>query len=209
MSFYVYEHWRPDTSTCFYVGKGKDKRAWDLKNMRNRHFIAVVSKLTALGLAIDVRLIAQDLSEDDALALEIERIAFHGRDNLTNMTSGGDGLKNPSKETREKISASQKARFKNPEELKKVYLRNKGRVTSDETKKKLSLIGKGRKHSLETIEKFKVIAQKRGISEKTRIAQKIAVTGKKRAPFSDETRAKLSAASKVRELKRRELRKSA
>lgn len=30
-NFYVYEHWRPDTGVCFYVGKGKEKRAWDMK----------------------------------------------------------------------------------------------------------------------------------------------------------------------------------
>ena len=27
--FYVYEHWRPDKNVCFYVGKGKGKRAVD------------------------------------------------------------------------------------------------------------------------------------------------------------------------------------
>ena len=25
--FYVYEHWRPDKDTCFWVGKGKGDRA--------------------------------------------------------------------------------------------------------------------------------------------------------------------------------------
>lgn len=29
--YYVYEHWRPDKSACFYVGKGKyQKRAFDM-----------------------------------------------------------------------------------------------------------------------------------------------------------------------------------
>lgn len=202
-TFYIYEHWRPDTDICFYVGKGKGKRAWDLKNMRNRHFMAVVSKLTSLGYAVDVRIIANNLSEEEAFQLEIEKIAFYGIDNLTNMTSGGDGLKNPSKETREKISKSQKLRFQNPEEKKKASLRNSKRVTSDLTKEKISLKFKGRKHSQETIEKLKIAAKKRGISEITRKAQKVAVTGKKRAPFSDETRNKMSVAAKIREAKKR------
>src|SRR5216684_887328 len=103
-AFYVYEHWRPDTGVCFYVGKGKGRRAWDLKNMRNRYFKAVVSKLTAAGLVIDVRIIVRDVSAEAALALEISRIAFYGRKNLTNMTHGGDGLFNPSEDVRQRIS---------------------------------------------------------------------------------------------------------
>jgi hypothetical protein len=204
--FYVYEHWRPDTNTCFYVGKGKGNRAWDMKNMRNRHFMAVISKLISMGLMVDVRLIAKNLLEEDAFSMEVEKIAFYGIDNLTNMTSGGDGLKNPSKETREKISKSQKERFARPEEKEKASLRSKNRITSKETKKKISLLGIGRKHSPETLEKMKIAAKIRGISEKTRKAQKLSVTGKKRAPFSEETRAKMSISSKLREAKHRELR---
>ncbi|MEI8296077.1 MAG: hypothetical protein WCG04_06110, partial [Alphaproteobacteria bacterium] len=106
--------------------------------MHNRHFLAVVSKLTSMGYTIDVRLIATDLSENDALNLEIEKISFYGIDNLTNMTGGGDGLKNPSNETREKISKSQKIRFLRPEEKEKISLRSRGKIASKETKKKLS-----------------------------------------------------------------------
>ena len=44
--FYVYEHVRPDTGVCFYVGKGKGKRAWNMKD-RNAHHRAIQSKLKA------------------------------------------------------------------------------------------------------------------------------------------------------------------
>jgi len=198
--FYVYEHWRPDTGVCFYVGKGKDKRAWDMKNMRNRHHMAITSKLTSLGMCVDVRIVMDKLSEDTAFNLEIDRIALYGIENLANMTAGGDGLKNPSQETREKISKSQKARFARPGEFEKLSSQREGRVTSEETKKKLSLASKGRAHSSETKEKMREYAKVRGISEATRAAQKAAVTGKKRAPFSDETRKKMSEAAKLREL---------
>lgn len=202
--FYVYEHWRPDTGVCFYVGKGKDKRAWDMKNMRNCHHQAIVSKLTSMGMSVDVRIVMDKISEETAFNLEIDRIALYGIENLANMTMGGDGLRSPSIETREKISRSQKERFSRPGEFEKLSKQRKGRITSNETKIKLSIASKGRKHSKETIEKMKVAAKKRGISDATRIAQKNAVIGKKRAPFTEETRAKMSAAAKLRERHKRE-----
>lgn len=204
--FYVYEHWRPDTGACFYVGKGKDKRAWDMKNMRNRHHMAITSKLTSLGFCADVRIVVDQVSEEVALNLEIDRIAMYGMENLSNMTSGGDGLRNPSKETREKISQSQKARFAKPGARDAVSRQNKGRITSEETKLKLAITSKGHRHSVETIEKMKAAAKVRGVSDITRKANKVALTGKKRAPFTEETRKKMSDASKIRELRRREAR---
>jgi hypothetical protein len=201
--FYVYEHWRPDTGVCFYVGKGKNKRAWDMKSMRNRHHMAITSKLTSLGMCVDVRIVIDKIFEETAFNLEIDRIALYGIENLTNMTAGGDGLKNPSQETREKISKSQKARFARPGEFEKLSSQRKGRVTSEETKRKLSLVFKGRKHSSETKEKMRECAKVRGVSEVTRAAQKVAVTGKKRAPFSDETRRKMSEAAKLRKLRKK------
>lgn len=202
--FYVYEHWRPDTGICFYVGKGKDKRAWDMKNMRNRHHMAITSKLTSLGFCVDVRIVVDQISEETALNLEIDRIAMYGMENLSNMTSGGDGLRNPSKETREKISMSQKIRYAKPGAKEAISRQNKGRVTSEETKLKLSAISKGRRHSIETIEKMKISAKERGVSAVTREAQKIAITGKKRAPFTEETRTKMSIAAKLREQRKLE-----
>jgi len=202
--FYVYEHWRPDTGTCFYVGKGKDKRAWDMKNMRNRHHMAITSKLTSLGFCVDVRIVVDQISEETALNLEIDRIAMYGMDNLSNMTSGGDGLRNLSKETREKISLSQKIRYAKPGAKEALSRQNKGRITSEETKLKLSAISKGRRHSIETIEKIKIAAKERGVSAVTREAQKIAITGKKRAPFTQETRTKMSIAAKLREQRKLE-----
>ena len=203
MSFYVYEHWRTDKNECFYVGKGKDKRAWDMKRMRNCHHMAITSKLAELGFCVDVKIVSCDLSENDAFDLEISRIAMYGLENLSNMTSGGDGLRSPSKETREKISKSQKIRFARPSEKEAVSRRNKCRVASDETRLKLSIASKGRTHSKETIEKFKIIAKKRGFSDKARKAQIAAATGRKRAPFSKETIEKMCLAASKREAKKR------
>lgn len=196
--YYVYEHYRPDTGTCFYVGKGKGKRAWDMKHMRNRHHMAIVSKLTSMGFSVDVRIISRDMTSETALALEIERIAFYGVENLSNMTLGGDGMSNPSDELRKKMSESQKRRFSDPEEKKKMISRLVGRKAWNKGKST-----KGRPHSPETIEKLKAAARGRIIPQSTRDAQKAAVTGVKRAPFSEETKAKMSAAAKIREEKKR------
>lgn len=201
-AYYVYEYWRPDTGACFYVGKGKGNRAWDLK-MRNRHFMAVFNKLLQTGLSPDIRIILSGVDEETALNVEIDRIAFYGQNNLTNMTSGGDGLKNPSLEVRSAMSRSQKERFKKPEEMEKVYIRNKNRKVSKETKKKISNALIGRKMTAEQIENQKIAAKKRGVSQTTREAQKIAVTGRKRAPFSQETIDRMRVAAVKREEARR------
>lgn len=197
--FYVYEHWRPDKNVCFYVGKGKNKRAWDMKNMRNQYFKSVVSKLLSLGLCVDVRIISKELSNEDAIKLEMERILFYGIENLTNMTAGGEGMSNPTEETRLKMSVSQKKRFKNPEELMKVKSRNANRIVSEETRKKLSVANKGKKLTEEHKQKLSNFAKKRGISDHVRQANINALTGRKRAPFSLETLLKMSEAAKIRE----------
>ena len=201
--FYVYEHWRPDINACFYVGKGKNKRAWDLKNRKNPHFKSVVSKLIAMGFAVDVRLIAVNLSEQDALALEIERIAFYGMENLTNMTRGGDGLVNPSEEVKQKISVAHKKRFENPEERAKLGLIHKGKKTSEETKFKISRAMKKRRHSEETKKIMSESAKKRGISHETRLKINAARIGLKRQPITEEARQNMCNAAKLREEKKR------
>ena len=136
--FYVYEHWRPDTGVCFYVGKGKGKRAWTIKGRQNRHHASIISKLTANGLCVDVRIVASDLSEDQAFTKERELIAFYGRDSLANMSDGGEGLSNPSKEVRTKMS-----------EAAKGNTRRSGVRLSDEAKAKIGAASIGNKNMLD------------------------------------------------------------
>src|SRR5580658_6240831 len=91
--FYVYEHWRPDRGECFYVGKGHGRRAYDMRRGRNRWHKFLQAKLSALGTAIEIKIIADGLTEAEAFAKEIERIAFWKNDgaDLCNLTDGGDG----------------------------------------------------------------------------------------------------------------------
>lgn len=100
--FYVYEHWRPDRDVCFYVGKGEGRRSGVMYG-RNRYHTRVQEKLARLGMCVEVRLVADGLTEPEAFDLEIERIAFWRGQGipLANLTAGGEGGSDPSEETRE------------------------------------------------------------------------------------------------------------
>jgi hypothetical protein len=91
--FYVYEHWRKDRNECFYVGKGHGRRAYDMRRGRNRWHKFLQAKLSALGTAIEVKIIEGGLTEREAFDLEVSRIAFWKNDgaDLCNLTLGGDG----------------------------------------------------------------------------------------------------------------------
>lgn len=103
MRHYVYVHRRADDGRIFYVGKGSHPDRANERSSRNRFWHAVVSKH---GLIVEVVLHFQT----DQLAQQCERdlIAWYGRENLTNLTDGGDGCAgiNPSRETRAKLSAA-------------------------------------------------------------------------------------------------------
>ena len=164
--FYIYEHWRPDRDECFYVGKGHGRRAYDMRRGRNRWHKFLQAKLSAMGSAVEVRIVAMGMEEADAFALEIERIAFWRADgaDLVNITLGGEGGsgRKHTEEWKRANSARHKGRVKGP--------------LSEETKKKISVACKGRivkSPSAETIEKIKAgnIGKKR--SEETRAKLRI------------------------------------
>jgi hypothetical protein len=135
--YYVYEWYRSDLNLPYYIGKGKGKRAYDLKR-GNDHTNTITAYLIKNGIRRDVRIIANFKTEDAALAYEEERISFwwYLKDFkiLTNQTKGGKappvhvGENNPAKrpEIREILSA-QKIGIKNP---------NYGKTPSSETNAK-------------------------------------------------------------------------
>lgn len=87
--YYVYLHRRTTDNKVFYVGKGKDKRAFDSYS-RNAYWENTVNKH---GLTVEI--IYSKLSEEDALSLEKETIAVMREnfpDTLCNMTDGGEGI---------------------------------------------------------------------------------------------------------------------
>jgi hypothetical protein len=100
----VYLHKRKDNNEVFYIGIGNGiKRAFDIKNRKNKHWKNVVNKYGHI-----VEIIEDNLSWDEACELEKYWIKFYGRSDLNegtlvNMTDGGEGQSNPSEETRQKL----------------------------------------------------------------------------------------------------------
>lgn len=88
MNFYVYVHRRLDTGEVFYVGKGKDKRAYD-KRSRNRRWKFIVDKA---GYGVEI--LSDSLTEQQAFDLEISTIKHYRGlgNNLCNVSDGGQGI---------------------------------------------------------------------------------------------------------------------
>lgn len=94
MTFYNYIHKKPN-GDIFYIGKGKEKRAWFFFN-RNSHWHRTVIKYGAP----EVKIIANWKEENKAMIFEKFLIASAKYFNfiLVNKTTGGDGtsgLKRP------------------------------------------------------------------------------------------------------------------
>ena len=96
----VYEHWRPDTNECFYVGisiradKIAHKRANSFKRPGNKHHTAVVKKLEHMNVLPFVKIIHKSESPECVKTIEKIKIAIWRSkigNSLTNITDGGDG----------------------------------------------------------------------------------------------------------------------
>lgn len=87
---YVYEHYKPNCKTPFYVGKGTGNRAYSSSG-RNVWWKRIVKKY-----GFKVRIVADKLNEIDALWIENMCIVGWGRADkkegpLVNFTDGGEG----------------------------------------------------------------------------------------------------------------------
>lgn len=150
-NFYVYLHTRGDNGKVFYVGKGKGKRAWS-EHSRNKYWKNIVNKH---GFA--VKIIDEFLDEVTAFELEELMIALIGRDNLCNMTDGGDGVSGFkfSEETKAKLSAIRKGRKRPPETGKRIS-EAKLLAMNDNTRLKIAESNRKRKYSDETRKKISI-----------------------------------------------------
>ena len=175
--FYVYEHWRLDKDQCFYVGKGNGHRAYSKK--RNQHWKNIVAKLEREGSAWEVRIVESGLTEQEAFDLEIKRISFwENKVDLVNMTKGGEGGdtfsgRTHSKETKEKMSISQRGKSLSQKTKNKISLSLIGLKRTEESKSKQSLAMKNKPSPLKGRSQSKEHAEKSALSR----------TGKKRGKY--------------------------
>lgn len=136
-----------------------------MRNGRNQWHKYIQAKLSALGTAIEIKIIADGLTEREAFDMEVERIAFWKSDgaDLCNLTLGGDGTsgrkhteewkqansermkkRKVSAETRAKIAVSAKGNKRALGAKRARHLidaliaRNTGRIVSEETRRKTS-----------------------------------------------------------------------
>lgn len=186
-TFYVYTHHRATDGAVFYVGKGTRGRAYKTHG-RNLHWKRVVAKH-----GYYVTIVADGMTESEALQKEIKLIADIGKIALCNMTDGGEGMSGHthSVETKRKQSESAKRVVRSEARLAKLKTLNVGRTASPATKQKMSDARKGYEHSPEAIEKMRQKANAR--SPETIAKQVAANTGKIR---SAEARLNMAAAQK-------------
>jgi len=168
-----------------YVGKGCGYR-WvshgrlSIVKQSNRKSRMLRKTLRLLGEIPTIK-IAEGLSEQQAYAIEIALIKTIGRlpaGPLANQTDGGDGVANPSPDTRAKMSRAAKARgisealkaaadrvrktrIRTAEEKAKTSATLTGRRQPSNVIEKIRAAKLGTKHSLETREKMSVAQQAR------------------------------------------------
>ena len=191
--YYVYAYISHRTGLPYYIGKGKDYRAYE------KHGRTPVPEDRSRIVFLEC-----NLTELGAFAIERRMIQWYGRRDLgtgilLNRTDGGEGTTNLSNKARQKISESNKTRVITEESNQKRREAMTGKILptrgikrgpmSAETKHKLSLIKKGRPGRKKTDE------------EKQKISIAMREIAKRRPPISEDTRRKLCESQQRRRAK--------
>jgi hypothetical protein len=166
--YYVYAYVRKD-GTPYYIGKGKDRRAFAPHKRKNNSNLLPKEESQII-------ILHENLSEEAAFDLEKSLILKYGRKDLgtgilRNMTEGGEGNRKSgyklwSEEDKKRMSESRLGVKIGPNSVPSPL---KGVPRSDETKRKISETNKGR-----------VIGCNKKKSEAAKNRVKQAWTGKKR-----------------------------
>lgn len=217
--YYVYFHINTTKNKIFYVGKGHGKRAF-VKNNRSEYWKNIVKKY-----GYSVIIVEEGLTESEAFDREKFYIEVIGRNNLCNLTNGGEGCSGVifSDERKKNISEKLKGKIVSEETKIKLSLSSIGRRLSDETKikisntkkgvkngppsevtkKKISKSNTGKKHSEETKNKLSAYfkgnpspLKGRQMGDESRKKMSDSAKKRKRTPMTEETKRKISLAKK-------------
>lgn len=189
--FYTYAYLRED-GTPYYIGKGKGKRAVS----RRKGGINPPKDPTR------ILFLKTNLSEAEAFRHEVYMIAVFGRKDLgtgilRNRSDGGEGLSNPSPETRRKKSEIARKRVQSQETREKVSRAHTGRVHTEESRQNMSNAQKGLKRSDSHRKNISRALRGRQRSEEHCRNISLSKTGTK---YSDESKKKISKSLQGREL---------
>ena len=179
--YYVYGYKRAHLSdhgqegSFYYIGKGKGNRKTD-----KRHTVKPPNDASL------IETIAENMSEKDALQLEMNLIFLLGRLDigtgiLRNKTDGGQGMSgNTPSETTKAAQSERRKRWisDHPEYVERLIERNTGVIFTEQRRKSMSERAMGRRRSVESREKQSNTMRGRKHSEETR--RKIAETNASR-----------------------------
>jgi hypothetical protein len=204
-NYYVYGLYAPTrpTGSLFYIGKGKNSRLYkhyqQCSLRKSTHKNNVIAFYNTYPCPIH-----GGLTEQFAFELEKCLIKLY-KQQLTNKTDGGEGTsgRTHSKQTRAKISASNKGKKLSKAHIAILSKVNKHKTVSKDTREKLSKANQGKKHSEETKAKISKIHKGKIISESQKDWLSKANSGEGNPNFgkrlSEATKTRISEANKGRE----------
>jgi hypothetical protein len=137
-SYFIYQHFAPDSQLPFYIGKGKKNQneysRANSKRNRNTYWHNIVNKN---GYVVTIS--HKNICNEEACVIEKYLIDFYGRRDLkkgclVNMTDGGEGSVNYKHSEEAKIKIGEKSLGRNIGEKNPMY----GKKLSEEHRKKLS-----------------------------------------------------------------------
>lgn len=147
-NYCVYSHSRKSDGKLFYIGKGKPSRPRSPSG-RSAYWHRIVEKH-----GFTIKIIKSGMNEECALSFERALIAAIGRENLCNHTDGGDGCRNPSKETRKKMSDAKIGLVRSEETIEKWRQKVLGRIMPRDAIEKTRAAHIGSKRTKEAKQKM-------------------------------------------------------
>ena len=199
---YTYFLIDPRDDSVFYVGKGYGRRIrvhsymMGAKEHHNPKLLSKLRKISSLGLKHEAFKIFEHKDEWPCLANEVAPIALYGRENLCNLTDGGQGVY-PSIEGRQRIAAGQLGKRQSKERIARRVACLLGHAVSAKTRAKIGAAHAGKYVSAETRAKLSVVRLGKPHSEESKAKISAAVSGKNHPFFgkkhSKEAREKMSA----------------